>query len=333
MIAEYHAQAIAANRENGARLVAIGHYDPQRFTEIERRFDVPCQTESELLSNPHVDVICICTPSGQHAQQTIAAAQAGKHVLVEKPMATRLEDADAMIAACHQNQVTVGVVFPSRTKPVFRRIHAAIQSGKLGELTLGLVNLPYYRAQAYYDQAAWRGTWALDGGGVLMNQGIHQVDLLGWFMGDPVSVQANALTLQREIEVEDTLFASLHFANGALAAINATVTAAPGFPPRMEIYGTRGGVQVEGDTVMRWWSEDGPREEDTDAVQPSAAGAGADPRGISTAGHIAIVNDFIQALHEKRLPLVDGVEGRRSLAIVISIYQAAGRITSATSSL
>src|SRR5574339_357338 len=208
MIAEYHAQAIAANRENGARLIAMGHYDPQRFTEIERRFDVPCQTENELLSNPEVDAICICTPSGQHAQQTLAAAQSGKHVLVEKPMATRLEDADAMITTCRQNQVTLGVVFPSRTKPVFQRVQAAIQAGALGELTLGLVNLPYYRPQAYYDQAAWRGTWAWDGGGVLMNQGIHQIDLLVWFMGDPVAVTAHALTLKRQVEVEDTLSAS-----------------------------------------------------------------------------------------------------------------------------
>lgn len=329
MIAEYHAQAIAANRENGARLIAMGHYDPQRFAETERRFDVPCQTENELLSNPEVDAICICTPSGQHAQQTLAAAQSGKHVLVEKPMATRLEDADAMITTCRQNQVTLGVVFPSRTKPVFQRVQAAIPAGALGELTLGLVNLPYYRPQAYYDQAAWRGTWAWDGGGVLMNQGIHQIDLLVWFMGDPVAVTAHALTLKRQVEVEDTLCASLRFANGALAGINATVTAAPGFPPRMEIYGTRGGVQIEGDTVMRWWSEDGSREEDAIAAQPASAGAGADPRGISTAGHIAVISDFIQALHENRSPLVDGAEGRRSLAIVNSIYQAARRITNA----
>jgi predicted dehydrogenase len=165
-----------------------------------------------------------------------------------------------------------------------------------------------------------------------MNQGIHQVDLLAWFMGDPVAVTADALTLKRQVEVEDTLCASLRFANGALAAINATVTTAPGFPPRMEIYGTRGGVQIEGDTMMRWWSEDGPREEDAIVAQPSSAGAGADPRGISTAGHISIISDFIRALHEKRAPLVDGNEGRRSLSIVVSIYQAAGRIPGAASS-
>jgi predicted dehydrogenase len=186
------------------------------------------------------------------------------------------------------------------------------------------VNLPYFRPQSYFDQAAWRGTWALDGGGVLMNQGIHQVDLLAWYMGDPVAVTAHALTLHRRIEVEDTLCASLRFANGALAAINATTTAAPGFPPRLEIYGTHGGVQMEGDTVMRWWSQVGNGEADAAAAPPPAAGAGADPRGISTAGHTALVSDFIHAVREGRPPLVDGAEGRRSLAIVLSIYAAAG---------
>jgi UDP-N-acetyl-2-amino-2-deoxyglucuronate dehydrogenase len=324
MIAEYHAQAIAANTEYGARLVAVGHYDRARFPEIESRFGVPCWAEDELLSDPKVDVVCICTPSGQHSAQTIAAAGAGKHVLVEKPIATRVEDADAMIAACQHNRVAMGVAFQGRTKPVFQRIHAAIRAGELGELTLGLVNLPYFRSQAYYDQAAWRGTWPLDGGGVLMNQGIHQVDLLNWFMGDPVTVTAHALTLQRQIEVEDTLSASLRFANGALAAINATTTASPGFPPRLEIYGTLGGVQVEDDTVMRWWSQDAPVDVNPTSTQPSSGGAGADPRGISIAGHVALVRDFIDAVRKGRPPLIDGAEGRRSLATVTSIYRAAG---------
>jgi len=244
-------------------------------------------------------------------------------------MATRLEDADAMIAACHQNQVRLGVAFQSRTKPVFQRIRAAIQAGELGELTFGLVNLPYYRPQTYYDQAAWRGTWALDGGGVLMNQGIHQVDLLAWYMGLPVSVRAHALSMQRQIEVEDSLSASLCFANGALAAINASVLAAPGFPPRIEIHGTRGGVQVEGDEIIRWWSQDAPGAAQPAALSPASGGAGADPRGISTAGHIALIADFIQAVREDRPCLVDGEQGRLSLEIVISIYQAAGKISAA----
>jgi predicted dehydrogenase len=156
-----------------------------------------------------------------------------------------------------------------------------------------------------------------------MNQGIHQVDLLAWYMGDPVSVRAHARTLHRGVEVEDTLSASLEFASGAQAAINATTTAAPGFPPRIEIYGTRGGVQVEGDTALRWSVEGEDRSPDLSAA-PAAAGAGADPRGISTAGHAALVRDFIQAVREQREPLVSGLEGRRSLAIVLAVYEAAG---------
>jgi predicted dehydrogenase len=247
-------------------------------------------------------------------------------VLVEKPMATRLADASAMIAAAQENRVALGVAFQSRTKPVFQNIRRCIEAGDLGELTLGLVNLPYLRPPSYFEQADWRGTWAADGGGVLMNQGIHQVDLLAWYMGDPVEVRAFAGTLHRDIEVEDTLCASLRFANGALAAINATTTAAPGFAPRIEIYGTRAGFQVEGDSVLR-----GPETAAAASPAPAgapAAGAGADPRGISVDGHIALVADFIQAIRDGRPPLIDGLEGRRSLAIVLAVYQAAGLIES-----
>lgn len=323
MIAEYHARAIAGNAGGGAQLAAIGHHNRQHFAEIERRFGVPCLSEEALLADPRIDAVCICTPSGQHAQQSISAAQAGKHVLVEKPMATSLADADAMIVACHENRVTLGIAFQSRTKPIFQKLHRLVQEGALGELTLGLVSLPYYRPQSYYEQAAWRGTWALDGGGVLMNQGIHQVDLLAWYMGDPVQVYANARTLQRRVEVEDTLSASLLFPGGAMASINATTTAAPGFPPRIEIYGSRGGVQVEGDSPLCWQVEGEPPLAGS-ALTPPAAGAGADPRGISAAGHTALIADFIQAVRTGRPPLVDGPEGRRSLAIISAVYQAAG---------
>jgi len=326
MVADYHCQAIAANAALGARLVAVGHYNPDRFAEICAQFGVPCLSQDELLADPAVDVVCICTPSGQHATQTIAAANAGKHVLVEKPMALSLTDADAMIAACGRTGVKLGVTLQRRAEPLFQHIHSAIQAGDLGGLTLCVVTVPYYRAQAYYDQADWRGTWALDGGGVLMNQGIHLVDLLVWYMGDPVEVQAQANTLHRDIEVEDTLAATLRFANGALATITATTTVTPGFPHRIEIYGTQGGIQVEGDILGRWQVAD-PDKATVKAPQIGAAagaGAGGDPRGIAPTGHIAIVRDFIHALRQDRAPLVDGAEGRRSLAAVLAIYQAAG---------
>jgi len=326
MVADYHRQAIAANAELGARLVVVGHYNPARFADISHQCGVPCVHQEELLAHPEVDVVCVCTPSGQHAAQAVAAASAGKHVLVEKPMALSLADAEAMIAACEQANVQLGVVLQRRAEPLFQRIHRAIQAGDLGDLTLGVVTLPYYRPQAYYDQADWRGTWALDGGGVLMNQGIHLVDLLVWYMGDPVQVQAQAATLHRHIEVEDTLAATLRFANGALATITATTTAAPGFPHRIEIYGTGGCIQVEGESVCRWELANPAKAtvEPPDISAPADAGAGGDPRGIRPTGHIALFRDFIHALRAKHPLQIDGAEGRRSLATVLAIYQAAG---------
>jgi predicted dehydrogenase len=191
---------------------------------------------------------------------------------------------------------------------------------------MGVVTMPYFRSEAYYDQAEWRGTWALDGGGVLMNQGIHIVDLLVWYMGDPVIVQAYADTLHRQVEVEDTLAATLHFHTGAQATITATTTTAPGFPHRLEIYGTNGGIQVEGEVVQRWVLADPTKGtvEPPETSRATDAGAGGDPRGITATGHIAIVKDFIQAIRNGSDPDIDGYEGRRSLAAILSIYQAAG---------
>ncbi len=326
MIAEYHRQAIEANADVGAEFVAIGHYDPARFDDISAQFGVPCVSAATLLADPDIDAICICTPSGQHADQAVAAAQAGKHVLVEKPMALSREDADRMIAACADAGVQLGVALQRRAEPLFKQIHAATEAGDLGALTLAVVTMPYFRPAAYFDQAEWRGTWALDGGGVLMNQGIHLVDLLIWIMGDPVSVKAFGGTLKREIEVEDTLAATLEFANGAMATITATTTAAPGFPHRLEFYGTGGAIQIEGESPGRWTLVNPGNAAITPPATEGAAdaGAGADPRGIALTGHISIFRDFIDAIRTGVPPKVDGNEGRRSLDTVLAIYEAAG---------
>ena len=328
MVADFHKQAIAANAELGARLVAVSYYTPAEYDDISARFGVPCVSQQQMLADPDVDVVCICTPSGQHSQQAISAAEAGKHVLVEKPMALSLSAADAMTAACEKAGVNLGVVMQRRVEPLFRRAHSAIRAGDFGDLVLGVVTLPYYRPQAYYDQAEWRGTWALDGGGVLMNQGIHLVDLLVWYMGDPVEVQAQAGTLHRTIEVEDSLSATLRFSNGALATITGTTVAAPGYPHRIEIYGTNGAVQFEGESLLRWELDDLSRETiEKPMVGPVAgAGAGGDPRGIAASGHIATVRDYIAALRLGRSPEIDGLQGRRSLATILAIYKAAGLV-------
>ena len=241
-------------------MVALGHYDSSRFEQLEADFSVPCLGQGELLERQDVDVVCICTPSGQHAEQAIAVARAGKHVLVEKPMALTLAEADAMIAACRSSGVRMGVLFQRRADPTFIRVCEAIKAGYLGELTLGAVTIPYHRSQAYYEETGWRGTWKLDGGGALMNQGIHLIDLLVWYMGDPVEAWAYSGTLDRDIEVEDTVAATLRFANGAMATVAATTTATPGFPHRIEVYGTRGGIQAEGESTTRW---EIPRGENT----------------------------------------------------------------------
>jgi predicted dehydrogenase len=322
MAARFHARAIAEAR--GARLVAICRGDASRADEAAAELGVPCEASLEaLLERPDVDAVCLCTPSGLHGEQTLAAARAAKHVLVEKPMALRLADADAMIAACRSAEVRLGVALQRRTDPASRALHDAIRAGELGRLVMGTATVPYFRPQSYYDSAPWRGTWALDGGGALMNQGIHLVDLLLWLMGGEAEVVGAAgATAQHEVEVEDCVVAAVRFSGGAHGTILATTAAAPGFPHRIEVYGSRGGAQFEGETLIRWEGE-GPRIRPR-VHAPVAAGSGASPTGIGNRGHTLLLQDFVAAIREGRDPLVDGVEGRRSLALVLAIYEAAG---------
>lgn len=322
MVARYHARAVAAT--SGARLVAVCRADASRAAETSAELGVPCAASFEaLLDHPGVDAVCLCTPSGLHAEQALAAAGAGKHVLVEKPMALRLTEADAMIAACREAGVRLGVVLQRRTDPALGELHDAIRADELGRLVLATATVPYFRPPSYYDSAAWRGTWELDGGGALMNQGIHLVDLLLWLMGgDAEVVGASGGTFLHDIEVEDCVVAALRFSNGARGSIVATTAAAPGFPHRLEVYGSRGGAQLEGEALVRWEGA-APRIRAAGSA-PQAAGAGGSPSGIGTLGHTHIVQDFVAAIREGRDPLVDGLQGRRSLALVLAIYEAAG---------
>ena len=326
MVAHYHKAAIDNNRDLGTHLSSVVHYDPRKFDAIASEFSAPCVSFETMLADADVDVVCICTPSGQHASQAIACLNAGKHVLVEKPMALSVSEAKAMIACADKNNLRLAVALQRRADPLFRTIKRAIENGDLGELTLASIVMPYYRNQAYYDQAAWRGTWELDGGGVLMNQGIHIIDLLVWFMGDPVSVHAIADTLHRDIEVEDIATAVMRFQNGSMATITATTTVGGGAPHRIELFGTNGTIQIEGEGVIRWDLLDSSKS----TIQPpeisneASAGAGADPKGISTDGHTATVADLIQSIRAGTSPTIDGNEGLRSLSAIHSIYKAAG---------
>lgn len=326
-VAKLHRQALISITDIGATLVAVAHYNTERADELSAEFGVPCLTERELLEREDIDVISICTPSGQHARQAIAAARAGKHVLVEKPMALSLEDADTMIEACERAEVKLGVTLQRRAEEPFKTLGATVEAGKLGHIISGSVTVPYYRSQEYYEQAPWRGTWEMDGG-VLMNQGIHLVDLLVWCMGDPISALAFAGKLAHDIEAEDTIAATLSFPGGAVASVNATTAAAPGFPHSIEVYGARGGIQIEGEAVKRWEMVEDTAISDKPPVKlgegAEEVGAGRNPMALSTEGHAGIYRDFVQAIWEDRESLISGVEGRRSLSTVLMIYRSAG---------
>ena len=206
-----------------------------------------------MLAHPGLDVVCVCTPSGAHMEPAVQAARAGKHVVVEKPLEITLPRCDAIIAACDAAGVRLCTIFPSRFSDANIRLKEAIELGRFGRLTLGDTYVKWWRTQQYYDSGGWRGTWDLDGGGALMNQAIHNVDLLYWLMGDVAAITAMTATLAHErIEVEDTAVAALRFKNGALGTIEAATSAYPGLLKRTEIHGDRGSARVEQDDITLW---------------------------------------------------------------------------------
>ncbi|RMG34549.1 MAG: gfo/Idh/MocA family oxidoreductase, partial [Planctomycetota bacterium] len=244
MIAEFHAQAIRNIR--GARL--IGCYS-KTFASAERFAEkhecVAFRTLEELLECRDVQIVNICTPSGAHMEPAVAAAKAGKHVVVEKPLEITLKRCDRIIEACRANDVKLCTIFPSRFSPANQALKEAIEAGRFGRLTLGDTYVKWWRSQEYYDSGGWRGTWELDGGGAFMNQAIHNVDLLYWLMGDVRAVTGAVATLAHErIEVEDVGVATVQFANGALGVMEATTSAFPGLLKRTEIHGTEGSAIV-----------------------------------------------------------------------------------------
>ena len=327
MIAEYHTRAI--NEIPGARVTAAYSRDltnVRKVAEIAEGGDVaPFDDLGRMLDDPSVDVVCICTPSGAHLDPAVAAARAGKHVVVEKPLEITLGRCDAIIAACDEAGVRLCTIFPSRFSAANLRLKQAIEDGRFGRLTLGDTYVKWWRTQQYYDSGGWRGTWDLDGGGALMNQAIHNVDLLLWLMGEVETVTALTATLAHErIEVEDTAVAALRFRNGALGVIEAATSAHPGLSKRTEIHGERGSARVEQDDFTLWeFSEPLPSD---DAIREAMAkggaqGGGADPRGITHAGHRDQIADFLEAIRTSRAAIVDGREGRRSVELIRAIYR------------
>lgn len=321
-IARQHVKAIL--NHPAAKLVAVSSRD---LTHIDDLLVDSSQVGKyldyrEMLLRSDIDVVCICTPSGTHSEIAIACAEAGKHVLCEKPLDIREDRMSAMIKTCRSHEVKLGCVFQRRLMPAAQHTQEALQAGKLGRLLIGNAFLKYYRSPEYYDSGSWRGTWELDGGGALMNQGIHGVDLLQHLMGDVDSVFAYSDTLFHRISVEDTSVVALKFRSGAFGVIQATTSVYPGQETRFELHGDKGTVEF-GDEGFRQWafrdhSEPVPFITDTLGLSVSS-----DPQQLSFAGHYYYIDDMIQAIHEGREPAVNGEEARKSVDLILACYESA----------
>lgn len=327
MISKFHAKAI--QEIPGAKLVACYNSTPDKAEKLAADFGCKAYRELEaMLADPAVHVVTIGTPSGAHMDPAIAAAKAGKHVIVEKPLEITLDRCDAIIQACRESKVALATIFPSRFHAPSRQIKDALAAERFGRLTLANAYVKWYRTQQYYDSGAWRGTWRLDGGGALMNQAIHSVDLLQWFMGPVVEVSAQVATLAHErIAVEDVAVATLRFANGALGTIEASTAAWPGSLKRIEIHGTSGEAVMEEEDIIQWRfqqeTEEDARIRDQLAKKTKTGGGAADPAAIGHHGHRHQFEDVLTGVREGRGSLIDGSEGRKAVEIILAIYQAA----------
>jgi predicted dehydrogenase len=313
---------VTAIRETpGATLVAVCSRNEQKIKSFAQEHGglAWCTDYRDILRRSDVTAVGITLPHHLHESVGLEAAAAGKHILMEKPLAVTVEECDRMIAACDKAGVTLATCFQGRYEALARTLHGELQAGKLGRLLLAGLYVKWYRDDAYYRSVAWRGKWATEGGGVLINQASHGLDMLLWLAGPVESVTAQMGTLNHQIEVEDVSQALLRFRSGALGVIEATTVAYPGFNEKLDFVGTAGtAIYEKGAGRIRWHLRE-PKAEWVDQGEASS-GAGS-AMAISAGPHIAAYQDFAAAIREKRRPLVDGVEGRRSIELIRAIYR------------
>lgn len=325
-IAENHAGAIQAAEHAVLRAVTNRSLEKTKSFVQSYPADIEPDLES-LLNRDDVDVVCITTPTGNHAEIAIPAFQAGKHVLCEKPLDINLERIDRMLAAARENDRILASVFQSRFGAGAKTLKNAVEQGRFGQLTVCNVKTKWWRSQEYYDGGGWRGTWEMDGGGALMNQGIHGVDLLQWLVGVPKEVQAFSATLAHQrIETEDTLLANLKYSHGALGNIECTTSAYPGFARTIEISGDQGSAFLKDDILTHWeFAKPLPEDEKIRDEQPESKlqGGASNPKLASSYGHQMHVEDLVRAIREGQPVAIPGEEGRNAVAIIEAIYESA----------
>ncbi|MBD71898.1 MAG: Gfo/Idh/MocA family oxidoreductase [Candidatus Poribacteria bacterium] len=325
MISDFHSAAIA-DIKNG-KLVAVSSRKAENSQRLVDRYSIQAYSDyNEMLNRDDIDIVCVCTPSGAHMEPAVAAAEAGKHVIIEKPLEITLERCDAIIESCEKANVRLCAIFNSRFSDASQLVKDTVSSGRLGQLTLGDAYVKWYRSQDYYDSGDWRGTMELDGGGALMNQSIHAIDFLQYVMGPVESIQAFTDTLaHKRIDVEDVAVAALRFKNGALGVVEGTTAVYPGSLKKFEFSGTKGTIVLEEEDIITWEFEE-EEPEDAEIKQQftekkSGGGGASDPRAINNDNHRRQMINLIQSIENNIPHLVDGREGRKAVEIILAIYQ------------
>jgi predicted dehydrogenase len=330
VIGPVHAEAIASLPD--AELISVVDIQPEQAQELADTFRVKPYTQLQhMLDNEPLDVVIICAPSGLHGELACQVMRTGRHVIIEKPMEITREAIDEMLRVQQETGVKLAVISQHRFDEATLQVHDLVEEKAFGRLILGNAIVPWWRSQQYYDSGDWRGTWKLDGGGVLMNQSIHSIDLLQWLMGPVKSVYGYTDTLVHRMETEDVAVAILRFASGALGTIAATTGAYPGVTTRIEIFGDQGSAVIENDrlsylhlsrddkeTISAYGVSPQERKKEEDTASTSK-----NPAALSANSHALQIADMIRAIREDRAPLVDGNEGRHPVEIILSIYESA----------
>jgi predicted dehydrogenase len=330
----HHCRSIAAAQ--GAELIAVCDLDAGRREQAAKDFGCKAYASvDELLQDPDVDVVNVAVPTGLHADVGVKVAQSGRHVICEKPLDVTLEKADSLIAACRDHGVKLASIFQRRLHPLSQRIKETIDGGRLGRLHYADIHLYWYRTDGYYaggNPPGWRGTFALDGGGACMNQGIHSIDLISWLAGGVQTVYARTGTFTHTIEAEDVGTVLVTFSNGALGNITCTTSAYPGLTNDLHILGSKGSIVISDEKVVSWRikRDDGDEaaeraeEQEMQARYSGSSGSGAaDPLAVGFDGHTVHVEDMVQAIRQNREPIIAGTDARHAVEICAAIQRSA----------
>lgn len=316
MIAHVHANAIMKIKD--AELVGVYNANASGAAAFAEKYNVRVfDSMEDLSSSDTIDAVCICTPSGLHARDALMVIEKGKHVAVEKPMCINLADADRIIEAADKYGSLVCVISQLRFSKTIQAIRQAIIDGAFGKIVSGSLSMNFYRAVEYYNSSSWKGTWAMDGGGALMNQGIHGVDILLYLMGNIKQLSAFTRCQTRPIETEDSAVAALEFENGAVGTIEAYTTCYPGYPRRLTICGDKGSVVLEEDAIVRW---DLPIPAPDEIAAKEDSKVASDPRAVNELGHFCQLFNFVESILYGTPLVVDAREGRKPIEAILSIY-------------